>query len=356
MYFFAMYTDIDGMTIYYATGLGLIKNMPYLFTNASSIAAGMMLPIAVYYLVLIAFIFMLASPFLILIGIKRRATAIIGSLFVIFLALTMIAGHLLVQLASITMLFDGLYIMWDTWALVSGTPSVQLSGMSLMLIVGVIAFIGGCLGRGPKVEVYKGRTREEAEPTPEEPTVQLPKSPLGLRSLSFPLDYSDLPAETMRPEINVPIDYSKAKEVVPADAEILYSTLMSGVYTFGPLKETWISHILITTRGVAFSRPASIGDIPRVYFTPWDVVSAPLKGRFTIKISALAYYNFKLYRAANYETKESFNLRFKHFGGKFRPLKKAFDKQWKAEKKIFKAERKAEKQRLKEERRRRREE
>ena len=53
IYFFVWFTYVDGMTIYYASGGGLMKNLAYLFTNAPSIAAGMMMPLPLYYLIII---------------------------------------------------------------------------------------------------------------------------------------------------------------------------------------------------------------------------------------------------------------------------------------------------------------
>ena len=206
IYFFVWYTYVDGMTIYYASGWGLMNNLPYLFTNAPSIAAGMMLPLPVFYLIAILFIVVLASPILILIGIKRRSTAIIGSFMPLFLAAALLVGYF-----AFPIIFDGLYFMWDTVPLLYVSPAFQVTGLYLMGIGGIVSFIGGCLGRGPKVEVYKDRKQEDVA-SMQEPTVDLPKDPLRLRSLSFPLDYSDLPVETMKPEIDVPIDNSNAKK------------------------------------------------------------------------------------------------------------------------------------------------
>ena len=311
VYFFTWYTYVDGMTIYYASGIGLMRNIPYLFTNAQSIAAGMMMPTFVFYIIVFLFILLLASPILILIGIKRRSTAIIGSILPI-----LIATALLVAYFAEPLIFEGLYFTWDTWGPLYFSPSVQVSGLFFMGIGGIVSFIGGCLGRGPKVKVYKGKERPAAQ-VPEEPTelggIKPPKDPLKRRLLTFPIDMSDLPEEVLKPEIYVPIDSSNAKEVIPPDAEIIYSTMMSGEYTFGPLKETWMSHVLITTRGVAFSRPTTTGTVPPpVYFAPWSTVMDPVKGRLSIRISALAFYYFKLSRDPNSETKEDFNFRFKH--------------------------------------------
>lgn len=359
IYVFGWFTHVDGLTIYYGSGVGLMKNLPYLFTNAPSIAAGLMMPTFAIYFIAAGLIFFLASPIFILIGIKKRFTAIMGSIMPILMATALLLGHL-----KFPEIFQGLYFTMDTWVPIYVNIYFQGVGIYLMGIGGIVGFVGGILGRGPHVVVGKGRKHKDM--TPEEleeakrdemSEAEAAITPAKIADdpvLQFPLDLSELPEEVLKPGIYVPIESSKLMEVVPPGSQIVYSTLMSGVYTFGPLKETWSSHVLITDRGLAFTRPTIIKEAPpNLFFAPWNRVLDPWKGRISVKISALAIYYFKLLRDPNLESKESFDQRFKEFGGKFRPLKKAFKKQWKVEKRRIKAEKKAEKIRLKEEKRRR---
>ena len=56
-------------------------------------------------------------------------------------------------------------------------------------------------------------------------------------------------------EIHTPIDYSDLKDSIPPGEEIIYSTLAKGTLMQMNSRTTWICHLLITNKTLAYSVP-----------------------------------------------------------------------------------------------------
>ncbi|MHA2180851.1 MAG: hypothetical protein ACXAAH_05450 [Promethearchaeota archaeon] len=72
--------DGGGGTIYYAGGLGIIKNLPAMFTNAQGLGTTLGIPFFALYIVAGIFILFLLSGILQILGIKSRIPLIIGTI------------------------------------------------------------------------------------------------------------------------------------------------------------------------------------------------------------------------------------------------------------------------------------
>ncbi|MHA2390750.1 MAG: hypothetical protein ACXAEX_02175 [Promethearchaeota archaeon] len=80
-YLFSWYAiDAGGGNIYYAGGLGIIKNLPTMFTDAQGLETTLGIPFFAVYIVAGVFILFLAAGILQILGIKSRALVIIGTL------------------------------------------------------------------------------------------------------------------------------------------------------------------------------------------------------------------------------------------------------------------------------------
>lgn len=72
--------DGGGGNIYYAGGLGIIKNLPAMFTNAQGLGSTLGIPFFALYIIAGIFILFLASGILQILGIKSRIPLIIGTI------------------------------------------------------------------------------------------------------------------------------------------------------------------------------------------------------------------------------------------------------------------------------------
>ncbi|NHJ20968.1 MAG: hypothetical protein EAX91_08505 [Candidatus Lokiarchaeota archaeon] len=140
-----------------ASGIGLIKNLSDYFTNAAIVAALWGVPTFVIYIVGACYILFLASGVLILIGVKSRALAIIGSLMPIAMTMAILFGSL--DMPADIINYVGVFL--DTGGIIPGIipytleigPSGTLSmatvalGTYVMLVGGIIGFISGFFKR-----------------------------------------------------------------------------------------------------------------------------------------------------------------------------------------------------------------
>ncbi len=146
------------------------------------------------------------------------------------------------------------------------------------------------------------------------------------------------------PDIYIPIDSSNAKEKIPPGEDIVYSTLMKVTSGPGSYKSKWTSHVLMTTRGIAYTIPMG-RKATIVKYEKWNGIYGIMRKNFQIGGT-----HFKLVRDPNYESKESFKIRVKQFSPTIKPIKKAFKEAHLAEvrkKKQEKKEKKQEKRELK---------
>ena len=120
----------------------------------------------------------------------------------------------------------------------------------------------------------------------------------------------------------VPIDHSKAVELVPEDEEIVYSTLCHVEFNM-KMREYWESHVLITNRSVVFTK-GKFSDPIQLYYLPWSTIKFLGNAKFDS-----ATYKFRLKRDVLLETNEQFLERSQDFKLLIKPIKEEGKKYWK---------------------------
>ncbi|MFW9824087.1 MAG: hypothetical protein ACFFE4_14175 [Candidatus Thorarchaeota archaeon] len=133
--------DGGGGTIYYAGGLGIIKNLPAMFTNAEALGITLGIPGFALYIIAGIFILFLASGVLQILGIKSRIPLIIGTI-------TVLGVGSLIWLGSADVINR---VDWIVNILGTETPLVEnVIPLSLginMIDIGVyILYAGGIIG------------------------------------------------------------------------------------------------------------------------------------------------------------------------------------------------------------------
>ncbi|NVM17626.1 MAG: hypothetical protein HWN80_07905 [Candidatus Lokiarchaeota archaeon] len=140
-----------------ASGIGLIKNISDYFVNAELIAALWDVPSFVLYIVGGFYILFLASGVLILLGLKSRVVAIIGSLMPIGMAIAILFGSLdmpadIINYVEVFLDLEGLIPGILPYTLEIG-PSGALSlatvalGTYVLLVGGVLGFVSAFMDR-----------------------------------------------------------------------------------------------------------------------------------------------------------------------------------------------------------------
>ncbi|NVM17668.1 MAG: hypothetical protein HWN80_08115 [Candidatus Lokiarchaeota archaeon] len=122
----------------YTYGLGLIQNLGFIFGQGDIVDI----------IIAILFVIFLFSGFLLVIGVKSRATAIIGS----FLAIGMSVYILYIHYYGIFSVFFTKFLFFTELPLVDGIYPLHIAidrvglGTYVLLSGGVIGLIGGILG------------------------------------------------------------------------------------------------------------------------------------------------------------------------------------------------------------------
>ena len=121
--FMLSWVSVSVPPTYYAYGIGIVKNLPAMFTNADALGVTLGIPgFAIYIVAGILIVFLLSGIFQ-LIGIKSRALAIIGSIFVLLIGITTLLGVL-----NIVINIDWIiYIFGDSVPIIDG---IRLSSWS----------------------------------------------------------------------------------------------------------------------------------------------------------------------------------------------------------------------------------
>jgi len=130
-------------------------------------------------------------------------------------------------------------------------------------------------------------------------------------------------------EIYVPINYSNVKDVIPVGEDIIYSTLCRATKGEPGSLKFWRTHLLITNKGIAFSKPGEKKrDPPELIYLNWTRVIYVLKKGLRLDL-------FKPYPASKFEcefldltlkfdptfeSKDKFKKRLKEFPRKFIPF------------------------------------
>ncbi len=118
-------------------------------------------------------------------------------------------------------------------------------------------------------------------------------------------------------DIYIPIDYSEVKNIIPPGEDIVYSTLCKVRNTIshtmgGSTTRKWISHVLITTKGIAYTIPQKKAPIELRYLFWYDIDKVFSRG-FMLRPKFKIVTEFILAQDPNFESKESFKERHKLF-------------------------------------------
>ncbi|MFX1297870.1 MAG: hypothetical protein ACFFD2_23865 [Promethearchaeota archaeon] len=124
-------------------------------------------------------------------------------------------------------------------------------------------------------------------------------------------------------DIYIPIDYTNLKSVIPPGEDIIYSTLCKVTQTLLAGEIKWESHVLMTTKGFAYTKPQERKLLKGIY-VDWNRIKL---GRKTM---GLRLTFFKLKRDPNYESRETFDKRSQNFKATIKPIVDARKKEWEA--------------------------
>ena len=121
--------------------------------------------------------------------------------------------------------------------------------------------------------------------------------------------------------IYVPLDYSEIKSVLPPGEDIIYSTLARYKFNLNVgsvrMKQTFLSHVLLTPRHLAYTKPVEKKEEVELKLIPlYDVLVFRAKpaGQIVLGISFL-----ELVRDPDFETEDNFKTRLERFAPEFIP-------------------------------------
>ncbi len=129
--------------------------------------------------------------------------------------------------------------------------------------------------------------------------------------------------------IYFPINYTEVSSVVPKEDDIIYSTKAKGLHESGNTIYKWESHLLITTGGIAYTRPYKKQN--ESYFIPWeqvDMLNSITKTKKKIIPSKHRGFSLSIVRDKKYETKEKFAERIQNFMADVRPYAIKKKREW----------------------------
>ncbi len=92
-----------------------------------------------------------------------------------------------------------------------------------------------------------------------------------------------------------PIDSSDLKDLIPPGEDIIISIILEGFVFTGSKKTTYDSHVLITERGIYWTRPKK--NEMELNFKEWMELKA--KGKLGLIISLVPGYGFQLKKKPN---------------------------------------------------------
>lgn len=129
-------------TIYYVNGIGIIVNLPGMFTNAEALGTTLNIPSFALYIIAGFFILFLISGILQIIGVKSRAVVIIGSIMPILLGVAAL-------MTSADIIPRNLWIqniLGTDQPLIAGIIPLQLLALEVVDIGAYLLFAGGAIG------------------------------------------------------------------------------------------------------------------------------------------------------------------------------------------------------------------
>ena len=147
--FMLSWVSVNVPPIYYAYGIGIVKNLPAMFTNADALGVLLGVPGFVFYILAGILIVFLLSGIFQLIGIKSRTLGLIGSIFVCLIGILILFG-----LFNIVINIDWVVnIFGDSAPIIDGIIPFDLPlgpaslGLYVLIAGGVLGVIAGFMGR-----------------------------------------------------------------------------------------------------------------------------------------------------------------------------------------------------------------
>ncbi len=133
---------------YYAYGIGIVKNLPAMFTNADTLGLVLGVPGFVFYILAGILIVFLLSGIFILIGMKSRVLGLIGSIFVLLIGILVFLG-----VFNIVINIDWMvYIFGDSVPIIDGIIPFDLVlgpaslGLYVLIAGGALGLVAGIMG------------------------------------------------------------------------------------------------------------------------------------------------------------------------------------------------------------------
>ena len=133
---------------YYAYGIGIVKNLPAMFTNADALGVLLGIPgFAIYIIAGMLIVFLLSGIFQ-LIGMKSRVLGLIGSIFVLLIGILVFLG-----VFNIVINIDWIiYIFGDSVPIIDGIIPFDLVlgpaslGLYVLIAGGALGLVAGIMG------------------------------------------------------------------------------------------------------------------------------------------------------------------------------------------------------------------
>jgi len=142
-FLFSWYSiDGGGGTIYYAGGLGIIKNLPAMFTDAQGLGTTLGIPFFALYIIAGIFILFLTSGVLQILGMKSRVPLIIGTVVALGIGS-------LIWLGSANIIDRVVWIeniLGTETPLIEGIIPLSLLGVDTIDIGTYLLYAGGIIG------------------------------------------------------------------------------------------------------------------------------------------------------------------------------------------------------------------
>ena len=134
--------------MYYAYGIGIVKNLPAMFTNADALGVLLGIPgFAIYIIAGMLIVFLLSGIFQ-LIGMKSRVLGLIGSIFVLVIGILVFLGifNIVINIDWITNIFG------DSVPIIDGIIPFDLPlgpaslGLYVLIAGGALGLVAGIMG------------------------------------------------------------------------------------------------------------------------------------------------------------------------------------------------------------------
>ncbi len=142
-FLFSWYVVVGGDSkLYYAGGLGIIKNLPAMFTDAQGLGTTLGIPFFALYIIAGIFILFLASGVLQILGMKSRVPLIIGTI------ISLVVGSL-IWLGSANIIDRVVWIeniLGTETPLIKGIIPMNILGVDTIDIGTYLLYAGGIIG------------------------------------------------------------------------------------------------------------------------------------------------------------------------------------------------------------------